>query len=994
MTSANYVGSKRQDKQRQDKQPHNKAESVRASQIAGKYRIGRRLGSGGEGDAFEAVDETTGGQVALKLFLNATPAVERRVRAEFERLAGLMHPGVARALDVGRDDGRLFLVTQLVAGASIASIAEMDDDALRLGTFARVGRQIADALAYLHGRGIVHGDVSPDNVRIGPNDQAILIDLGASGVVSTGGAFGTLGFAAPEALVGQVGPLTDLFGLGATLFAAWTGSGPFGAGAASVQRMLAGAVPALSSVRAGLPDGWNLLIERLLQMDPARRPSSARVVLREIARLAPLQAGESLDLVAPFPAGDPLAGVMVGRAREQAILKAALDGLADGAAPHAAIAVVGADGSGRRTLIESALRNLAIAQIGEASSPLIVFRGSLTALATWVEEGDAGQQGGANRFLDEDATSEQQRRFARIALGLEARGVRDPICVALHPGVDEAAFALFVAGAPPSGRLLILTISEVPLGRIGALDLTLDPLSVDDVRLLAARAAGDDPPAPAVARVAAAAAGHAGTVVVLVRQLVQAIRAGEADRFAPARDAALDDLLTGSFARLPGPARRLVAAVALGIDTGGEIAAIDAARAGGWLTSDPGTARLPSAMHETIVGRALGSEDLQDTVHEALSLLPPDDPRRGVCLEAVGQSLPAAIAFHAGAHSALAAGGAGPGCAAARMGEAVRLAPEILTGEDRLFLADHLALQGRGQAALTVLAIAAVPGLDADLTPMDRMRFVERRAWILARGGDLEGARRLLEQAIGEAPAAETLEGIALLRARLARVLVSMGRYAEAIAAAAPVVVTPMGGRPGTVCLAIESALLGHAFGGDLAAARRLHADLASQALPPARAAYLGALVDQLAGDLESALAGYRRALRQAEVAGDIHTQAAIALNMAALAAEAGRYQEALSMQDRAIRDLGRLGATAELGTALFNAGMLLLEVGDIVGARQVIGRLRDEMSVRSATTKATVTYLEGELALREGTGRRRWTFSPRPRSCPVPTLVFVVPPT
>ncbi len=955
--------------------------------VAGRYLIGARLGRGGEGDTFSAVDQNTGATCALKLFRDASPAVLDRVRSEFERLAGMQHPGIVRALDLGRDKGRLFLVTELVEGASIASIAEIADEGRRRALFTRAAREVTDALAYLHGRGVIHGDVSPENVRIASDGRAVLIDHGAAGMVSTGAAVGTLGFAAPEALIGRVGPLSDLFGLGATLFLAWSGAGPFGTGAPAAARMLAAPAPRLSTVRPGLPDAWEALLDRLLQTAPERRPSSARVVLREIARLAPLPSSEPA-ILPPFPAGDPLAGIFVGRSPERARLKGVLDRLADGAAPHTVVAIVGAEGSGRRALIDVALQDLAIAQIAESAAPVTVFRGSVDALTDWL--GVAAQRSPDHHasISGDDPLRARQQRFARLAATLETRVAKDPLCVALSPGPDESAFASFMAGAPTSGRLLLLIAVPEALSRVGALDLSLPPLSANDVQSLATRALGESPPEAAIIRVTGASAGHAATAAVLCRQLVEVTRRNESDTFVPTPEAGFEELLKNSLRRLPGPVRRLLAEIALGLgvtraprdhvddfveDLRGArpwasraadgdppwAARVDAARAAGWVWGDSPDIALPSRSHEAVVRRALVDSDLQEVARRALRQLPDPDGRRGICLEALGQLDKAAVAFHAAAQGELVLSPDNPVLAARWLEEAARLDPGSLDVDQRLLLTMALALQGRAEAALAFLDSAAPGPLISEL---DQMRLIERQGWLMARAGDLEGARRTLEHAIADAAPRAVQEGTVLPRARLARVLVSMGRFAEAIAVAGPFITDPTAGS-----VAIESVLLAHAYVGDLQTARRLHADLATRRLPPARTSYLAALLDHLSGDLLAALAGYRRALPDAESAGDIHTVAAIALNVAALAAEAGRYDEALLMQDRAIRDLGRLGATAELGTALFNAGMLLAEIGDLAGARGMLGRLRREIAGRATFSDASMTYLEGELALREG---------------------------
>src|SRR5262249_8921460 len=135
----------------------------------------------------------------------------------------------------------------------------------------------------------------------------------------------------------------------------------------------------------------------------------------------------------------------------------------------------------------------------------------------------------------------------------------------------------------------------------------------------------------------------------------------------------------------------------------------------------------------------------------------------------------------------------------------------------------------------------------------------------------------------------------------------------------------------------------------------------------PTRQAYLAALLDQLEGAGVSSVARYRRAYELAEAAGEGHTLATGALNLGGLLAGQGLYGEALAASERAIRDLGRLGATTELATALVNAANLLGELGDLPAARRALGRARDEAARRGVVhLEALASFVEGDLARRE----------------------------
>ena len=812
------------------------ADAVPGGGLIGPYRVLHRLGTGSEGQAFAVVDTRIGEQrrFALKLFSFASPAIDRRVRLEFEHLATLDHPSVLRVVDVGRHEGRPFLVTEVVAGPSLLAISGLVDDDERRTRLLEVAVSLADALAYLHGRGIVHGDVSPGNVRLGADGIPVLLDVGGAVLATPGAAFGTLGFAAPEALVGEVTAATDLFGLGACLFAAWTGTGPFGQGAESVPRLLTRPAPRLSAARPGLGADWDDLVSALLRSSPNDRPSSARQVLRQLKRLTPTAkdtdpAGSAPDdLLPPYPGGDILAGVFVGRDRERAVLVDALRGLARGEAPLSVIALVGPEGVGRRSLIEQALREHALDQL--SALPVhrpAVFRGSVAALGRWLVT--------PARPLDDSASAvdpdhERHNRFARMLADLERSAAERPLCVVLEGDLGEAGardaesdLAAFVAGAPLSGRVLFILAVSRALARVAALDLELGPLTASDVATLIARAVGEPQPDALVARIFEASGGHAATACHLTRQLVAAIRQGAAERFAPQHDADLRHRLTGLFGGQGRAARRALVCVALGIeppedggwDAVGPSAALDEARTAGWLVAHtaaettgshrPGF-HLPSPAHEAAVAEALADLDVRDLTAMAADFLPEQDGRRGVCLAALGRPAEAVAAFRRAAAVArdqttrygrrlpLAGASVSPRAERARPRRARSpwqppgARRPRLRGGGGLHVADR---RPAGRSWPSYASTSVGPGF--------------------ARGQEISKLPgRLLEDAL--ARLADAPESVcALVRARLARVLFGLQRFPEAVAMARTALADPVAG-----ALAVETSLLAQAYGGDL----------------------------------------------------------------------------------------------------------------------------------------------------------------------------------
>ena len=939
------------------------ANPVGASVVtAGRYRLGERLGRGASAETFAAVDEASGAPRAVKLFAAGLDA--GRAIAEFRRLQALDHPGLVKVHDVGVDErGQLFVVMDLVAGPALASIARGPDEAARRRAFERAARGLADAVAYLHAREIVHADICAANVRLDGAGAPVLLDFGLAARLPSGGgtvsaeARGTLGYAAPEALIGQVAPAADLFSLGATLFEAWAGAPPFGVGLPAVQRMLSAPAPRLSAIRGGLAVAWDDILARLLAARPQDRYPSAREALRDIARaIAGEGAGIDLDLQAPFPGGDPLGGVVVGRTPELTAVRLLVDRLAEGSAPAAVAAIVGTGGSGRRTVIEGGVREAAIARAAGLLPPFVVWRGNARALERELL--------GLPAPADGDGSASD--RGAALAEALEAKATTAPLCLVLDGGAGDDALARVLAGAPPSGNLLALLPTTEPIAGPFAQAIAIQPLDAAAIAALARAAIGQEAPPDAVARIVGASGGHAATAAVLARSLALAMREGRADVPIAETAADLGQLLARVFADLPAGVRRWLAALALfggarperlsgtfGGAAGGDMAAL--ARRAGWLA--PGAEpQLPSAVHQQVIEDALGQPELRPVAEAAIAELPGDDVRRAVALAALGRGPEAARGFRAAAAPAARAGDAGR--AATWLRRAETLAPGTLEIDERLTLVTGLAELGRYGEAERALRETASPDSDSG----DRWRVEERRAWLQGRQGRTGEAIATLHALL--ASSAASGDGPDRMRARLGRLLVGAGRFDEAAA-----VLEPMVGSPAATASAIEAAVLAHAYGGRLARARRLlEQGMAAPDGAPARWQYLGALLDQMDGRLRDAAAGYTRARALAAARGDVHTEATVALNLAAVLAEQGRYGDALAASDRAVRLLGRLGATAELGTALLNAANLFVLLGEPGSARRAIGRVRDEGAARgSPVLPAYARFVEGDLLRRQG---------------------------
>jgi eukaryotic-like serine/threonine-protein kinase len=230
-------------------------------------------------EVFLAHDVTEDRDVAVKVVRSSDPALAQRLALEAQALARLVHPGLVRLLDAGVHGGQAYLVMELVEGPTLA--ARLQRGPLSPARTAILGRTIADALAFVHGRGIVHRDVKPANVLLGPGQRARLADFGiarladASSLTITGTTLGTAAYMAPEQIEHHaVGPAADAWSLGVILLECLTGRRVFEGSATEVMaRRLAGPVP----LPPDLPTPWRILFEGMLSTEPGRRPSASHV---------------------------------------------------------------------------------------------------------------------------------------------------------------------------------------------------------------------------------------------------------------------------------------------------------------------------------------------------------------------------------------------------------------------------------------------------------------------------------------------------------------------------------------------------------------------------------------------------------------------------------------------------------------------------------------------------------------------------------------------
>ena len=256
--------------------------------VVGPYAIERELGRGAMGVVYAGRHVELGRPAAIKLLLEdqESPDARARFQRECEALARLgEHPGIVRLYDHGVHQGRPYVSLELVAGAPL------DEALARTGPWdvepgLRLGVQLCEALEFAHQAGILHRDLKPANILLDEAGQARLTDFGlakdlsAESLTQTGQLLGTPAYMPPEQASGdrtQLGPRSDVYGLGATLYCVFTGQPPFsGETLANVVTQIFTKPPQTpSSLRPGLTPALDQALLRCLAKEPQDRFASA-----------------------------------------------------------------------------------------------------------------------------------------------------------------------------------------------------------------------------------------------------------------------------------------------------------------------------------------------------------------------------------------------------------------------------------------------------------------------------------------------------------------------------------------------------------------------------------------------------------------------------------------------------------------------------------------------------------------------------------------------
>jgi tetratricopeptide (TPR) repeat protein/predicted Ser/Thr protein kinase len=272
-----------------------------AGTIVGRFAIEARLGAGGMGEVYRAYDTHLKRTVAVKrlLFASADRPARGDLLREAQRASALNHPGIASVYDVFEHQGELFLVMEYIDGATLGTRMR---EPLAIDAFSTIALQCAQSLGAAHQKGILHGDLKPSNIMLTRDDgQVKLCDFGVArrvpragaadeslATISTqpGGAAGTPAYMAPETILDQaVDARADLFSLGVVFYEMLARQNPFAASSplTTIDRVLHHTPETISRLNPTVSTRLSRLVHRMLEKDPARRPSSAIDVAVELA---------------------------------------------------------------------------------------------------------------------------------------------------------------------------------------------------------------------------------------------------------------------------------------------------------------------------------------------------------------------------------------------------------------------------------------------------------------------------------------------------------------------------------------------------------------------------------------------------------------------------------------------------------------------------------------------------------------------------------------
>ena len=270
----------------------------------GDYELIREIGRGGMGIVYKARQISLNRPVALKMIRSAALATEdelRRFQNEAEAIALLDHPHIVPILEVGNHEGQRYFSMKLIGGSSLDK--KLVDYATDPKSAASLLKKAAEAVHHAHQRGILHRDLKPANILLDEHGDPVVTDFGLakrvagdSELTQSGAIMGTPAYMAPEQASGRRGAVTtssDVYGLGAILYALLTGRAPFGGDsiAETLEQVRQSAPAPPSRINPRTPRDLEVICLKCLEKEPQRRYESATSLANDLRRF---QAGEPI----------------------------------------------------------------------------------------------------------------------------------------------------------------------------------------------------------------------------------------------------------------------------------------------------------------------------------------------------------------------------------------------------------------------------------------------------------------------------------------------------------------------------------------------------------------------------------------------------------------------------------------------------------------------------------------------------------------------------
>lgn len=281
--------------------------------LSKNYEIIKEIGRGGMGIVYLAHDKRLDRKVAVKI-LQIDPNLEheesdkiiQRFYKEGQSLAKLSHPEIVAIYDIGEENGQYYMIMEFVEGKSLARLLQIKSH-FTVDLVLTIGKQISNALAYIHEKGILHRDIKPGNIMLTDSGQAKLTDFGLAKInnakyalTQTGSLFGSLMYIPPEQALGQknIDHRADIYSLGITLYEMLTGSSPFSDEtiAVVVKKVIDEVPQPPSSIISDIPGELDQIILKAVRKDPEERYQNIREMEEEIEQLIEARAAKDIKV--------------------------------------------------------------------------------------------------------------------------------------------------------------------------------------------------------------------------------------------------------------------------------------------------------------------------------------------------------------------------------------------------------------------------------------------------------------------------------------------------------------------------------------------------------------------------------------------------------------------------------------------------------------------------------------------------------------------------